>query len=193
VEKHPNADKLNLCQVDDGSQQVAVVCGAGNVRVGLKVAFARVGAELPGIRIKKAKLRGIESQGMICSAMELQLAETSEGILELPADAPSGASIVDYLSLADRIIDVDLTPNRGDCLSIAGVAREVSAINRMPLIHSGVGEVADSVCQSFAVELEAAEHCPRYAGRVISGSVRRCGCGRNYVVVVCVLSVRWSM
>jgi len=188
VEKHPNADKLNLCQVDDGSQQVAVVCGAGNVRVGLKVAFARVGAELPGIRIKKAKLRGIESQGMICSAMELQLAETSEGILELPADAPSGASIVDYLSLADRIIDVDLTPNRGDCLSIAGVAREVSAINRMPLIHSGVGEVADSVCQSFAVELEAAEHCPRYAGRVISGidpqartplwmreKLRRCG------------------
>ena len=188
VEKHPDADKLNLCQVDDGNQQVTVVCGAGNVRAGLKVAFARVGAELPGIRIKKAKLRGIESQGMICSAMELQLAETSEGILELPADAPSGTSIVDYLSLTDRIIDVDLTPNRGDCLSIAGVAREVSAINRMSLAHGGVGEVADSVAQSFSVELLAAEHCPRYVGRVICGidpqartplwmqeKLRRCG------------------
>ena len=188
VEKHPNADKLNVCQVDDGEQQFAVVCGAGNVRAGLKVAFARIGAELPGIRIKKAKLRGIESQGMICSAMELQLAEASEGILELPPDAPSGTSIVDYLSLADRIIDVDLTPNRGDCLSIAGVAREVSAINRIPLTHSVVAEVADSISQSFSVELQAAEHCPRYAGRVISGidplartplwmqeKLRRCG------------------
>ena len=118
VEKHPDADKLNLCQVDDGNEQVAVVCGAKNVRAGLKVAFARVGAELPGIRIKKAKLRGVESFGMICSATELQLTETSDGILELPADAPVGTSIVDYLSLDDRIIEIDLTPNRGDCLSI---------------------------------------------------------------------------
>ncbi|MCG6888097.1 MAG: phenylalanine--tRNA ligase subunit beta, partial [Gammaproteobacteria bacterium] len=188
LEKHPDADKLNLCQVDDGNQQVTVVCGADNVRVGLKVAFARVGAELPGIRIKKAKLRGVESQGMICSATELQLAETSAGILELPADAPIGSSIVDYLSLADRIIDVDLTPNRGDCLSIAGVAREVSAINRMSLAHTGVNKVADSVAQTFSVELLAAEHCPRYVGRVICGidpeartplwmqeKLRRCG------------------
>jgi phenylalanyl-tRNA synthetase beta chain len=188
VEKHPDADKLNLCQVDDGNEQVAVVCGAKNVRAGLKVAFARVGAELPGIRIKKAKLRGVESFGMICSATELQLAETSDGILELPADAPVGASIVDYLSLDDRIIEIDLTPNRGDCLSIAGVAREVSAINRVPLVRDEVGAVADSISQSFSVALEAPEHCPRYVGRVIRGidpqartplwmqeKLRRCG------------------
>ena len=99
VEQHPNADKLSLCQVDDGSDRFAVICGASNVREGLKVAFARIGAELPGMRIKKAKLRGVESQGMICSASEMGLAESSEGILELPADAPAGVSIVEYLGL----------------------------------------------------------------------------------------------
>ena len=188
VEKHPDADKLNVCQVDDGNERVTVVCGAKNVRAGLKVAFARVGAELPGIRIKKAKLRGVESFGMICSASELQLAETSDGILELPADAPTGTSIAEYLSLDDRIIEVDLTPNRGDCLSIAGVAREVSAINRVPLVGDEVDAVADSISHSFSVELEASEHCPRYVGRVIRGidpqartplwmqeKLRRCG------------------
>ena len=150
--------------------------------------LARVGAELPGIRIKKAKLRGVESFGMICSASELELAETSNGILELPADAPVGTSIVDYLSLDDRIIEIDLTPNRGDCLSIAGVAREVSAINRVPLVRDEVVTVADSIPQSFSVALEAPEHCPRYVGRVIRGidpqahtplwrqeKLRRCG------------------
>ena len=188
VEKHPNADKLNLCQVHDGGEQFAVVCGASNVRAGLKVAFARIGAELPGMRIKKAKLRGVESQGMICSASELQLSEASAGILELPADAPSGVSIVDYLALADRIIDVDLTPNRGDCLSIVGVAREVSAINREPLVQTDIGAVANTIEQGFSVELEAPEYCPRYVGRVIRGidpqartplwmqeKLRRCG------------------
>ncbi len=188
IEKHPDADKLNVCQVDDGNEQVTVVCGAKNVRAGLKVAFARIGAELPGISIKKAKLRGVESFGMICSASELKLAETSEGILELPLDAPSGTSIVDYLSLADRIIEIDLTPNRGDCLSIAGVAREVSAINRVPLAPAESTNVADSVSQSFSVDLQASEHCPRYVGRVILGvdpqaltplwmqeKLRRCG------------------
>ena len=188
VEKHPNADKLNLCQVSDGSDQFVVVCGARNVRAGLKVAFARIGAELPGIKIKKAKLRGIESQGMICSAVELQLAEASDGIMELPQDAPPGESIVDYLALQDRIIEIDLTPNRGDCLSIAGVAREVAAINKIPLLPGKVAEVAASSAQSFSVELEVPQHCPRYVGRLISGidpqartplwmqeKLRRCG------------------
>ena len=137
VEKHPDADKLNVCQVNDGASQFNVVCGASNVRTGLKVAFARIGAELPGIKIKKAKLRGVESQGMICSEAELQLAETSNGIMELPADAPPGMPVVEYLSLDDNIIDIDLTPNRGDCLSISGVAREVSAINSLPINRSG--------------------------------------------------------
>ncbi|MCP4335363.1 MAG: phenylalanine--tRNA ligase subunit beta [Gammaproteobacteria bacterium] len=188
VEKHPNADKLNLCQVSDGTDQFAVVCGASNVRAGLKVAFARIGAELPGIKIKKAKLRGVESQGMICSAVELQLAEASDGIMELPQDAPPGESIVDYLALQDRIIEIDLTPNRGDCLSIAGVAREVAAINKIPLLSREVAEVADSTARGFSVELEAPQHCPRYVGRLISGidpqartplwmqeKLRRCG------------------
>jgi phenylalanyl-tRNA synthetase beta chain len=188
VETHPNADNLNLCQVNDGKKTVAVVCGASNVSTGLKVAFARVGAELPGIKIKKVKLRGIESQGMICSATELQLAETSEGILELPGDASTGMSIVEYLSLNDNIIDIDLTPNRGDCLSIAGVAREVSAINKVALTQNSVTPVDSSIDDSFAVELLAPQQCPRYVGRIIKGidpqaqtpmwmreKLRRCG------------------
>ncbi|MEM7564354.1 MAG: phenylalanine--tRNA ligase subunit beta [Pseudomonadota bacterium] len=188
VERHPDADKLNVCLVSDGSDQFNVVCGAPNVRAGLKVAFARIGARLPGIKIKKAKLRGVESQGMICSASEMQLSEDSSGILELPLDAPVGETIVDYLGLNDQIIEIDLTPNRGDCLSIAGVAREVSAINSVPLLQTGITEVANQIDDSFHVELEAPEHCPRYVGRVVRGidpsattpmwmqeKLRRCG------------------
>ena len=186
--KHPDADKLSVCQVDDGSGRHPVVCGAANVRAGLKVAFARVGAELPGIKIKKAKLRGVESQGMICSAAELQLSEDSEGILELPSDAPVGTGIIDYLALDDTIIDIDLTPNRGDCLSIAGVAREVAAINRLDLNPTPVSEVEATIDDRFPIELAAPEHCPRYVGRIIKGidpkaetplwmqeKLRRCG------------------
>jgi phenylalanyl-tRNA synthetase beta chain len=188
VENHPDADKLNLCQVSDGEASYQVVCGASNVRGGLKVAFARVGAELPGIKIKKARLRGVESEGMICSAAELQLAESSEGILELPEDAPPGLDIVDYLGLVDNIIDIELTPNRGDCLSIAGVAREVAAINKMALQESGETSVAPMIDADFTIELEAPRHCPRYVGRIIRGidpqartpiwmqeKLRRCG------------------
>ena len=188
IEKHPDADKLNVCQVSDGKASYTVVCGARNVRANLKVAFARIGAELPGIKIKKAKLRGVESQGMICSAAELQLTESSDGILELPEDAPPGVSIVEYLLLDDNIIEIDLTPNRGDCLSIAGVAREVSAINKVPLAQTGVTSVDNSIDDSFSVELEAPGHCPRYVGRIIKGidpqaqtpmwmqeKLRRCG------------------
>ncbi|MDJ0779874.1 MAG: phenylalanine--tRNA ligase subunit beta [Gammaproteobacteria bacterium] len=188
VEQHPDADKLRVCQVDDGEGTHSVVCGAANVRAGLRVAFARVGAELPGIKIKRAKLRGVESAGMICSAAELQLAESSDGILELPADAPVGVTIGDYLGLDDRIIDIDLTPNRGDCLSINGVAREVAAINDMPLQFAVDSSVAPAHDETFPIELEAGEHCPRYAGRIIRGidprastpmwmqeKLRRCG------------------
>ena len=188
VEKHPDADKLKLCEVSDGSDRYPVVCGASNVRADLKVAFARVGAELPGIKIKKAKLRGIESLGMICSASELQLAESSEGILELAPDAPVGMSIVEYLALDDNIIEIDLTPNRGDCLSIAGVAREVSAINKVALTEAAVSTVSVAIADCFEIELLAPEHCPRYVGRVIKGidpqaqtpvwmreKLRRCG------------------
>ncbi len=188
TEQHPNADKLSLCQVSDGSETVSVICGANNVRPGLKVVFAKVGAELPGIKIKKARLRGIESQGMICSASELQLAESSEGILELPEDAPVGVDIVEYLRLNDQIIEIDLTPNRGDCLSIAGVAREVSAINDVALTVPEYSEVKSTFEDTFSVELLAPEACPRYVGRIVQNinpeaktpmwmqeKLRRCG------------------
>ncbi len=168
VESHPDADKLSLCQVSDGSATKPVICGASNVREGLKVAFAPVGATLPGLNIKKAKLRGVESHGMLCSAVELKLAEDSDGILELPADAPVGVSIVEYLELNDNIIDIDLTPNRGDCLSLAGVAREVSALNRIDLSKQ-VSHVAESITDEFPVELLQPEGCPHYVGRIING------------------------
>ena len=167
VEPHPDADKLSLCQVSNGENTVEVICGASNVRQGLKVAFAQVGATLPGLKIKKAKLRGVESHGMLCSASELKIAETSNGILELPADAPTGTSIYEYLGLNDNLIEIDLTPNRGDCLSLIGVAREVSAINRVALKHSPGKITKDTIKDSFAVDLLAAEACPRYVGRII--------------------------
>ncbi|MCZ6723673.1 MAG: phenylalanine--tRNA ligase subunit beta [Gammaproteobacteria bacterium] len=168
VESHPDADKLSLCQVSDGSATKPVVCGASNVREGLKVAFAQPGATLPGRKIKKVKLRGVESHGMLCSAVELNLGEDSDGILELPADAPVGVSIVEYLALDDNIIDIDLTPNRGDCLSLAGVAREVSALNGIDL-SKHVSHVAGSISDDFPVELIQPEGCPHYVGRIIKG------------------------
>ncbi|MFT5398839.1 MAG: phenylalanyl-tRNA synthetase beta chain [Gammaproteobacteria bacterium] len=169
VEKHPNADKLNLCQLTDGTDNWSVICGAANVRAELKVALARIGAVLPGIKIKKAKLRGVESEGMICSASELQLTESSEGILELPVDAPIGMNLIEYLDLDDNIIEIDLTPNRGDCLSIAGVAREVSAINKMAIQNPVSAQIDELISDRFSIELEAPEYCPRYIGRIIKG------------------------
>ena len=126
VEPHPDADKLGVCQVFNGTDLVQVVCGAANVAAGQKVAYATVGAVLgKDFKIKKAKLRGVESFGMICSAEELGLAEQSDGIMVLPAEAEPGIDIRKFLALDDSLIEVDLTPNRGDCLSIAGIAREV--------------------------------------------------------------------
>lgn len=169
LEPHPNADKLSLCQVSDGKETVPVICGAKNVRQGLKVVFAKVGAKLPDIKIKKAKLRGIDSQGMLCSAAELKMAESSEGIFELPQDAPVGTNIIDYLQLDDQIIEIDLTPNRGDCLSLAGVAREVSAINSLVIETKISPVINESLPETFPVELQAPEACPRYVGRIIRG------------------------
>nr|WP_299240944.1 phenylalanine--tRNA ligase subunit beta [uncultured Halomonas sp.] len=169
-EPHPDADKLNVCQVDDGSgNPVQVVCGAPNVAVGQKVPFAQVGAVLPGdFKIKKAKLRGVESRGMICSASELGLEEeTSPGILELPLSAPVGQSLRDWMSLDDSTIDVDLTPNRGDCLSLKGMAREVGVLNRLTLNSPDLAPQASSHGDVFPVRLSAPEQCPRYVGRVI--------------------------
>jgi len=171
-EKHPDADKLNVCTVNDGTgEPVQVVCGAPNVDVGQKIPFAQVGGVLPGdFKIKKAKLRGVESRGMICSASELGLEEeTSPGILVLPASAPVGTSFREYMQLDDMTIEVDLTPNRGDCLSIKGLAREVGVLNRLPVSGPEITVVEASIDDTFPVTIEAAEQCPRYLGRVIKG------------------------
>lgn len=171
-EKHPDADKLNVCTVDDGSDNpVQVVCGASNVEVGQKIPFAQVGGVLPGdFKIKKAKLRGVESRGMICSASELGLEEeVSPGILVLSSSAPVGVSFREYMQLDDMTIEVDLTPNRGDCLSIKGLAREVGVLNRLQVIEPGIEPIAVAHDEVFAVSLEAPEQCPRYMGRIIKG------------------------
>jgi phenylalanyl-tRNA synthetase beta chain len=188
IEQHPDADKLRVCQVSNGSDTVAVVCGAPNARQGLKVAFAQVGSILPGMKIKKAKLRGVASFGMLCSSSELELSESSNGILELPLSATVGMSLYDYFQLNDNIIEVDLTPNRGDCLCVAGVAREVAAVNRVDLTEVDCDEVNATVDDVFPLELLAPESCPHYVGRIIKGidssattptwmqeKLRRCG------------------
>lgn len=170
VDRHPDADKLSVCQVNDGHQVVQVVCGAANVRAGLKVPLATVGAELPGnFKIKKAKLRGVESSGMLCAEQELGLAESSDGLMELREDAPVGTCIRSYLGLDDVSIDVDLTPNRSDCLSIRGLAREVGVLNQAAVTAPEMLPVAPVHERTFPVVVQDTEACPRYLGRVITG------------------------
>lgn len=170
-EQHPNADKLSLCTVNTGSDEPAqIICGAANVAAGMKVPVATIGAVLPGdFKIKKAKLRGVESHGMICSASELGLADSSDGIMPLPADAEVGVDFREYLSLDDQFIEVDLTPDRGDCLGLAGIAREIGVINRSQVTAPEIGQVAAQVDDQFKVTLEAPEACPRYTCRIIKG------------------------
>lgn len=175
---HPNADKLHLCKVNVGSNNAAehlsIVCGAANVRAGLKVPVAQIGAVLPGnFPIKKAKLRGTESFGMLCSTVELGLAESSSGLMELPNDAPIGQDIREYLDLNDNVIDIKVTPNRGDCLSVLGVARELSAMHRIELKKPTFlrerekSSDESSGISGFEVIVNAKSACPHYAGRVI--------------------------
>jgi len=168
VEPHPNADKLRLCSVSDGHQHSQVVCGAPNVTAGMRVPFAKPGAQLSnGSTITKATLRDVESHGMLCSEEELGLAESSTGLMVLPKAAPLGEDIRTYLQLDDCVIDVDLTPNRGDCLSLFGLAREVATLNRLPLQQQPIGLVEPTIGDVFPVQLAAPEACPRYVGRVI--------------------------
>lgn len=171
IESHPDADKLNVCTVDAGQDEpLQIVCGASNVAVDMKVPVALVGAKLPGgMMIKKAKLRGVPSFGMLCSEAELGLAASADGLLALPADAPIGADVRDYLHLNDNSIELGLTPNRGDCLSLAGVAREVGVVARTAVNVPVVPEIIASVETSFPVQVEASDDCPRYVGRVIEG------------------------
>ncbi len=168
TEQHPDADKLRVCQVSNGQETFQVVCGAPNARPGIKIPFAMIGAELPGdFKIKKAKLRGVESFGMLCSAAELQISEENDGLLELASDAPVGEDIRQYLSLDDASIEIGLTPNRGDCLSIAGLARDVSALYDVPVTRPLVPAVAAAHDEVRPVEVQAPAACPRYLGRVI--------------------------
>ncbi|WP_100658290.1 phenylalanine--tRNA ligase subunit beta [Alteromonas flava] len=169
--QHPDADKLQVTKVNVGeSELLDIVCGAPNCRQGLKVAVAKVGAVLPGnFKIKKAKLRGQPSFGMLCSFSELGMGEDHSGIIELPADAPIGNDIIDYLDLDDRIIEVDLTPNRADCLGMRGIAREVGVLNNLDVKVLEFTPVEATIDDVRAIELAAPDACPRYLGRVIKG------------------------
>lgn len=175
VVPHPDAEKLRVCQVFDGLTAAQVVCGAANVRPGLRVPFATVGAVLASktgdtsMTIKKARLRGVESNGMLCSAQELGIAETSDGLLELPADAPLGKDIRDYLTLNDMSMELDLTPNRGDCLGIAGVAREIAVLNSLTATWPTIISVQATIPDTITVQIDAKAQCPRYLGRVVKG------------------------
>lgn len=169
-EKHPDADKLNLCQVNVGdSKNIQIICGAKNVRTGLKVMTALVGAKLPGdFKIKKAKLRGIESFGMICSDSELGISDASDGIAELDSDAPIGQDVREYLDLDDHIIELDITPNRGDCFSVLGIAREVSANYDMAFVMPEI-ELNSSGDSGISISVSNTKACPKYLTRSIKG------------------------
>jgi phenylalanyl-tRNA synthetase beta chain len=168
AEPHPDADKLRVCQVDTGSGSVQIVCGALNARVGLKTPLAQVSALLPeDFKIKAAKLRGIESQGMLCAEQELGLSDSADGLMELASDAPVGADLRDYLQLDDSVIEIGLTPNRADCLGVAGIAREVGLLNDLPVNALSYQKVEQAIDETFPVTLHDADRCPRYVGRVI--------------------------
>lgn len=188
--QHSNADKLRVTKVNVGGDCLLdIVCGAPNCRQGLKVAVATVGAVLPGdFKIKAAKLRGAPSEGMLCSFSELGISDDHNGIIELPADAPIGTDIREYLKLDDNTIEISVTPNRADCLGIIGVARDVAVVNKLPLVEPEITAVAVTINDTLPIRVDVAEACPRYLGRVVKGinmkaptplwmkeKLRRCG------------------
>ncbi|RMG27919.1 MAG: phenylalanine--tRNA ligase subunit beta [Gammaproteobacteria bacterium] len=189
VVQHPNADKLRVCKVDVGENApLQIVCGAPNVAPGMKAPTARIGAQVGEMKIRKAKLRGVESFGMLCSARELGLSEDHSGLMALPEEAPVGEDLRAWLGLDDHLIEIDLTPNRGDCLSIAGIAREVGVLNRCPVRRPPMPEVPPTRTDTFPIEIADPAGCPRYLGRVLRGvnagadtplwmqeKLRRCG------------------
>ncbi|WP_336012779.1 phenylalanine--tRNA ligase subunit beta [Acinetobacter calcoaceticus] len=168
VEQHPDADRLRVTTVNIGSgEPLQIVCGAPNVRAGMKAPVATIGAVLPGdFKIKKGKLRGVESQGMLCGASEIDLEDKIDGLLELPADAPVGVNIREYLKLDDNVIDISITPNRGDCFSIRGIAREISVINKLEMIEPVINMVDATIADEKKVVIST-EGAPRYLGRVV--------------------------
>lgn len=169
--QHPNADKLRVTKVNVGGERLLdIVCGAPNCRQGLKVAVATIGAVLPGdFKIKAAKLRGEPSEGMLCSFSELGISDDHSGIIELPADAPIGTDIREYLKLDDNTIEISVTPNRADCLGIIGVARDVAVLNKIALVEPEIAPVAATINDTLPIAVEAPDACPRYLGRVVKG------------------------
>src|SRR6476619_108644 len=168
--KHPEADRLQVCQVDIGQQALLqIVCGAPNARPGLMAPLATTGARVGDITIRSAKLRGVESNGMLCSARELGLDADASGLLELPGDAPVGAPLADYLGLPDASIELKLTPNRADCFSVRGIAFDVAAATGAEVEALDTVPMPASLPDAIAVELDAGARAPRYLGRVIEG------------------------
>jgi phenylalanyl-tRNA synthetase beta chain len=170
AQPHPQADKLRVCEVSlgEGGAPLQIVCGAPNARAGLKTALATVGAHLPGdLKIKAAKLRGVESAGMLCSAKELGLSDISEGIVELPPDAPVGANVREYLGLDDTVLELAVTPNRGDAMSMRGIAREVAALASQPMVPPDTTAVAATSMEQPVISLGSAAACPRFHARII--------------------------
>ncbi|PIJ51845.1 phenylalanine--tRNA ligase subunit beta [Erwinia sp. OLTSP20] len=187
---HPNADKLRVTKVNVGGERLLdIVCGAPNCRKGLKVAVATVGAILPGdFKIKAAKLRGEPSEGMLCSWSELGVSDDHSGIIELPADGVPGGDIRDYLQFDDNTIEISVTPNRADCLSIIGIARDVALVNKLSLTAPAIAPVKATIADTVPIRVDASQACPRYLGRVVKGinlqaetplwmkeKLRRCG------------------
>lgn len=168
VEQHPDADRLRVTTVNIGSgEPLQIVCGAPNVRAGMKAPVAMIGAVLPGdFKIKKGKLRGVESQGMLCGASEIDLEDKIDGLLELPADAPVGVNIREYLKLDDNVIDISITPNRGDCFSIRGIAREIAVINQLQTNEPEIKSVDATITDEKKVVIST-DGAPRYLGRVV--------------------------
>jgi phenylalanyl-tRNA synthetase beta chain len=168
---HPDAERLSVCTVADGTDEPkTVVCGAPNAATGLRAPFAQVGARLPeGMKIKATRLRGVKSHGMLCAAKELGLSEESAGLMPLPADAPVGADLREWMDLDDAVIDIELTPNRSDCLSMQGVAREVGVLTGQAVTRPTIEPVAPVHESTLPIELEKPAACPRYCGRVIHG------------------------
>ncbi len=188
--QHPDADKLRVTKVNVGGDRLLdIVCGAPNCRQGLKVACATEGAVLPGdFKIKKTKLRGQPSEGMLCSFSELGIDVEADGIIELPLDAPIGTDLREYLALDDNAIEISLTPNRADCLSIAGIAREIGVVNKQLVNQPHFEAVPATISDKVQIDLQAPEACPRYLLRVIKNvnvkapspmwmqeKLRRCG------------------
>lgn len=172
VENHPEADRLKICQVSVGEhakEPLQIVCGAPNVKPGIKVPCALIGGKLPNIEIKKAKLRGVLSFGMLCSARELGINENADGLMVLPDDAPTGQNFRDYYALNDKVFTLSLTPNRADCLSVYGVAREISAITDTPLAPLKISHASEEIPDKIEVHIKASDACPLYCGRIIRG------------------------